>query len=396
MNNSITTKVQKIIEDVKKFGDKAVLKYTRMFDNIPDFSSKDIKIEIKNSPKINDNLFKNSVKVAIENVRKFHIAEFESIKKYWIKKYNNIEAGMKFIPVDSVGVYIPGGRFGYNYISTLIMTVIPAQIAKVKKIVVVTPPRNVSEYFLYTAYVLNIREIYGVGGAQAIAALAFGTETIPKVDLIVGPGNIWVSEAKRQLIGTVGIDLIAGPSEVVVVTDGSYPIEVIISELLAQAEHDKDAKSWLISLDKHVIEKVKNLILTNAKERLYQIQFKYVKDIDTAINIINTIAPEHLTLFTKKQNVFIKKIKNVGAVFYGENPSAVFGDYIAGPSHVLPTNTTARFSSGLSILTFLKKISLIKFSKKSTKILAKYTAKLAEIEGMEWHKKRVEIYETKS
>jgi histidinol dehydrogenase len=396
MNNSITTKVQKIIEDVKKFGDKAVLKYTRMFDNIPDFSSKDIKIEIKNSPKINDNLFKNSVKLAIENVRKFHIAEFESIKKYWIKKYNNIEAGMKFIPVDSVGVYIPGGRFGYNYISTLIMTVIPAQIAKVKKIVVVTPPRNVSKYFLYTAYMLNIREIYGVGGAQAIAALAFGTETIPKVDLIVGPGNIWVSEAKRQLIGTVGIDLIAGPSEVVVVTDGSYPIEVIISELLAQAEHDKDAKSWLISLDKHVIEKVKNLILTNAKERFYQIQFKYVKDIDTAINIINTIAPEHLTLFTKKQNVFIKKIKNAGAVFYGENPSAVFGDYIAGPSHVLPTNTTARFSSGLSILTFLKKISLIKFSKKSTKILAKYTAKLAEIEGMEWHKKRVEIYETKS
>jgi histidinol dehydrogenase len=396
MNNSITTKVQKIIEDVKKFGDKAVLKYTRMFDNIPDFSSKDIKIEIKNSPKINDNLFKNSVKLAIENVRKFHIAEFESIKKYWIKKYNNIEAGMKFIPVDSVGVYIPGGRFGYNYISTLIMTVIPAQIAKVKKIVVVTPPRNVSEYFLYTVYMLNIREIYGVGGAQAIAALAFGTETIPKVDLIVGPGNIWVSEAKRQLIGTVGIDLIAGPSEVVVVTDGSYPIEVIISELLAQAEHDKDAKSWLISLDKHVIEKVKNLILTNAKERFSQIQFKYVKDIDTAINIINTIAPEHLTLFTKKQNVFIKKIKNAGAVFYGENPSAVFGDYIAGPSHVLPTNTTARFSSGLSILTFLKKISLIKFSKKSTKILAKYTTKLAEIEGMEWHKKRVEIYETKS
>jgi len=396
MNNSITTKVQKIIEDVKKFGDKAVLKYTRMFDNIPDCSSKDIKIEIKNSPKINDNLFKNSVKLAIENVRKFHIAEFESIKKYWIKKYNNIEAGMKFIPVDSVGVYIPGGRFGYNYISTLIMTVIPAQIAKVKKIVVVTPPRNVSEYFLYTAYMLNIREIYGVGGVQAIAALAFGTETIPKVDLIVGPGNIWVSEAKRQLIGTVGIDLIAGPSEVVVVTDGSYPIEIIISELLAQAEHDKDAKSWLISLEKHVIEKVKNFILTNAKERFSQIQFKYVKDIDTAINIINTIAPEHLTLFTKKQNVFIKKIKNAGAVFYGENPSAVFGDYIAGPSHVLPTNTTARFSSGLSILTFLKKISLIKFSKKSTKILAKYTAKLAEIEGMEWHKKRVEIYETKS
>jgi len=396
MNNSITTKVQKIIEDVKKFGDKAVLKYTRMFDNIPDFSSKDIKIEIKNSPKINDNLFKNSVKLAIENVRKFHIAEFESIKKYWIKKYNNIEAGMKFIPVDSVGVYIPGGRFGYNYISTLIMTVIPAQIAKVKKIVVVTPPRNVSEYFLYTAYMLNIREIYGVGGAQAIAALAFGTETIPKVDLIVGPGNIWVSEAKRQLIGTVGIDLIAGPSEVVVVTDGSYPIEIIISELLAQAEHDKDAKSWLISLNKHVIEKVKNFILTNAKERFSQIQFKYVEDIDTAINIINTIAPEHLTLFTKKQNVFIKKIKNAGAVFYGENPSAVFGDYIAGPSHVLPTNTTARFSSGLSILTFFKKISLIKFSKKSTKILAKYTAKLAEIEGMEWHKKRVEIYETKS
>jgi histidinol dehydrogenase len=389
-NKDISIKVKKIINDVRNFGDTAVLKYTRMFDNIPDFSLKDIKVVIKKLPKINDELFKHSINLAIENVKKFHTAEYKNIKKFWITKYNKIVAGQKLVPVDSVGIYIPGGRYGYNYISTLIMTVIPAQIAGVKKIVVVTPPKNVSEYLLYTAYLLKIKEVYKIGGVQSIAALAFGTKTIPKVDLIIGPGNIWVSEAKRQLVGTVGIDLIAGPSEVVVVADDSYPVEPVVYELLAQAEHDKNAKSYLICLNKSMIEKVENYLLLNAKEFVPQIQFKYVKDINTVVNIINHIAPEHLTLFTKKQNVILSKIKNAGAIFYGETPSAVFGDYIAGPSHVLPTNTTARFSSGLSILTFLKKISLINLSAETTKKLAEYTSKLAEVEGMYWHKKRVE------
>ncbi len=386
-----SAKVKKIIYDVKTYGDSAVIKYTRMFDTIKDFSLKDIKVEIKKSPNINDKLFKRSIQFAIENIKKFHIAEYKNIKKFWFTKYNNIVAGQKLVPVDSVGIYIPGGRYGYNYISTLLMTVIPAQIAGVKKIVVVTPPKNVSEYFLYTAYLLKIREVYKVGGIQAIAALAFGTKTIPKVDLIVGPGNIWVSEAKRQLVGTVGIDLIAGPSEVVVVADDSYPVEIVVFELLAQAEHDKNAKSWLIALNKTIIEKIKNYILLNAKEMVSQIQFKYVKNINRVADMINQIAPEHLTLLTKKQNVILPKIKNAGAIFYGKNPSAVFGDYTAGPSHVLPTGTTARFSSGLSIITFLKKISLVNFSIGPTKKFAEYTSKLAEIEGMQWHNKRVQL-----
>lgn len=391
MNNiDISIKVKKIINDVKNLGDTAVLKYTRMFDNIPDFSLNDIKVKIKKLPKINDELFKHSINLAIENVKKFHIAEYKNIKKSWITKYNKILTGQKFVPIDTAGIYIPGGRYGYNYISTLIMTVIPAQVAGVKKIVVVTPPKNISDYLLYTAYLLNIKEIYKIGGVQAISALAFGTKTIPKVDLIVGPGNVWVSEAKRQLVGTVGIDLIAGPSEVVVVADKSSKLKPVVFELLAQAEHDKNAKSYLICSDKSLIEKVKNYVLLNAKELAPQIQFEYVEDIGTAADIINRIAPEHLTLFTKKQNVILSKIKNAGAIFYGKNPSAVFGDYIAGSSHVLPTHTTSRFSSGLSVLTFLKKISLIKFTTHSTKMLAKYTSKLAEIEGMFWHKKRVE------
>ncbi len=389
-NQDISLKVKKIIEDVRKHGDTAILKYTRLFDGIKNFSLKDIKVEIKNLPKIDDVLFKRSITFAINNVKKFHQAELKNIKKFWLTKYNNIVAGQKLLPVESVGIYIPGGRYGYNYVSTLIMTVIPAQVANVKKIVVVTPPKNVTNYFLYTAYLLKIKEIYKIGGAQAIAALAFGTETIPKVDLIIGPGNIWVSEAKRQLVGVVGIDLIAGPSEVVVVADNSYPVEPIAYELLAQAEHDKNAKSYLLAFDQSIIDKVKNYILSNAKELISQIQFKYVKNVNSVVDIINQIAPEHLTLFTKKQNLILPKIKNAGAIFFGNNPSAVFGDYIAGPSHVLPTDTTARFSSGLSVLTFLKKISLINFSVNTTKMLSKYTSKLAEIEGMYWHKKRVD------
>ncbi len=387
---NITQQVQKIIEEIKNFGDDAVVKYTQIFDKTENFTKDDIKLRILQPPKIKDKDFISSVTFAIQNIKKFHSEELKNLKRYWSTKYNNLTAGQKYVPVDSVGVYIPGGRYGYNYISTLLMTVIPAKIAGVKKIVVATPPKNVTEYFLYTAYKLGLKEIYKVGGVQAIASLACGTQTIPKVDMIVGPGNVWVTEAKRQLIGVVGIDLLAGPSEVAVVADKYSDLEKVAFELLAQAEHDKDAKSYLISLDEDFARKIRAYINNIAKELSDQIEIIFEPKIKKVIETINKIAPEHLTLFTKKQTEIIKNIKNAGAIFYGENPSAVFGDYIAGPSHVLPTNTSARFSSGICVASFLKKISIVKFTKTSTKLLSKPSSKLAETEGMFWHKKRVD------
>lgn len=387
---NITQKVAKIVDDVKKYGDDAVIKYTFMFDNVKFKKSEDMVVKI-HPVRIVNKSFIQAINLAIKNVRQFHTDEYKNLKKSWMTRYNNIIAGQKFVPVESVGVYIPGGKYGYNYISTLIMTVIPAQVAGVKKIVVVTPPRNVTDYFIYTVYRLGIKQIYRVGGVQAISALAFGTKTIPKVDMIIGPGNVWVTEAKRQLVGVVGIDLLAGPSEVVVVADDSYSVEEIVCELLAQAEHDKDAKCYLIGLDKNIVESIKSFLNKNAKEFIPQIEVMFEKDIKKICDVINKIAPEHLTLLTKKFSEIVKLVKNVGAVFYGVHPSAVFGDYIAGPSHVLPTNHTARFSSGLSVLSFLKKISIVKFSTKSIQSLSELTSTLAEVEGMTWHSKRVKL-----
>lgn len=386
---NIIRKVQKIIEDVKGLRDDAIVKYTKLFDNIENFSKKDIKLLITISPKIKDKDFILAINHAIENVKKFHIEEFKNLKRIWNTKYSGLIVGQKYIPIESVGIYIPGGRYGYNYISTLLMTIIPAQVAGVKKIIVTTPPKNVSDYFIYTVFKLGIREIYRVGGVQAIASLAFGTESIPKVDMIVGPGNIWVTEAKRQLVGVVGIDLLAGPSEVVVVADKFSDLEKVAFELLAQAEHDKDAKGYLISLDENFARKIREYINYSAKEFSAQIEVIYEPRISKICDIVNKIAPEHLTLFTKRYKEIIKNIKNAGAIFCGDNPSAVFGDYIVGPSHVLPTNSSARFSSGICVASFLKKMSIVQFAKNSTKLLSEHTAKLAEIEGMKWHRKRV-------
>ncbi|MCX7957211.1 MAG: histidinol dehydrogenase [Endomicrobia bacterium] len=383
--------VNRIINKVKIDGDEAVVKYTRYFDRLDNFNIKDIKLKIPSISKLKlKDDFTYALELSIKNVRNFHTIEYKHIKKFWITKNYSYFFGQKFTPINSVGIYIPGGKYGYNYISTLLMTIIPAQVAGVKKIIVVTPPRNVSDYFLYTAYRLGIKEIYRVGGIQAIAALAFGTKVIPKVDMIVGPGNVWVTEAKRQLTGTVGIDLLAGPSEVVVVADNNVSMEKVAYELLAQAEHDKYAKSWLISLDSNFAKKVKNYVKNLDKKILSQIEFIVEKDIKKVCDLINSISPEHLTvLASEKQNYIIKNVVNCGAIFYGFNASAVFGDYIAGPSHVLPTATTSRFYSGVSVLTFMKKISLVKFTKKSLGKLSENTALLAEVEGMYWHKKRV-------
>ncbi|MFQ3675799.1 MAG: histidinol dehydrogenase [Endomicrobiia bacterium] len=382
-------KVKQIIDEVNKNGDLALVKYTRIFDKISNFDRKDLLVKVE-PVKIFDRKFVSAIKYAIKNVRKFHLEEKKRIKKTWFFNNKGMVLGQKIVPIESVGIYVPGGKYGYNYVSSLIMSVVPAQVAVVKNIVVLTPPKNVSEYFLYTCNLLGIKKVYAVGGVQAIAAASFGTESVPKVDLIIGPGNKWVTESKRQLFGTVGIDLLAGPSEVVVVADKTVSLDEIVYELLAQIEHDIDARSVLISLDRETIKKVKLKIESIDKRYLKQVEFIFTKSIFSAIELVNKISPEHLTFMLDKNiNQVIHGIKNAGAIFLGRKSSTVFGDYIAGPSHILPTNRTANFSSGVSVQTFMKKISVVKFSSKFLKSNTTSASKIAEVEGMVYHKSAV-------
>jgi len=387
--NELYFKVKQIIDDVNKNGDSALVKHTRIFDKISNFNKKDLLVKVK-PVKIFDREFVSAIKYAIKNVRKFHLEENKRIKKTWVFNNKGMVLGQKIVPIESVGIYVPGGKYGYNYVSSLTMSVIPAQVAGVKNIVILTPPKNVSEYFLYTCNLLGIKKIYAVGGVQAIAAAAFGTECVPKVDLIIGPGNKWVTEAKRQLFGIVGIDLLAGPSEVVVVADKTIFLDEIVYELLAQVEHDSEARSVLISLDKITIKSVKLRIKNLNKKYLKQTKFILSKSIDDVINLINKISPEHLTFMLNKHvDKIIRGTKNAGAIFLGRNASTVFGDYVAGPSHILPTNKTANFSSGVSVQTFMKKISVVKFTSKFLESNINSASKIAAVEGMVYHKNAV-------
>lgn len=380
-------KVKKIINDIKTNGDAAVVKYTKVFDNITNFSKKDLVVKIKKVD-VEDKQFVSSIKLAIKNVKKFHLEEKKRIKKSWLFKNNGMVLGQKVLPIESVGIYVPGGKYGYNYISSLIMAVIPAQVAGVKNIVVLTPPKNVSKYFVYTCNLLGIKNVYAIGGVQAIAAASFGTETVPKVDLIIGPGNKWVTEAKRQLFGVVGIDLLAGPSEIVVLADETTSLDEIVYELLAQVEHDNEAKGVLISFDKEIIKNVKSKIESMNKKYLLQIKFFFVNTVSDAVKLINQISPEHLTILVNKNiSNIVNKIKNAGAIFLGKNASTVFGDYVSGPSHILPTNKTANFSSGVSVQTFMKKISIVKFTTKFLRNNIFAASKIAEVEGMVFHRR---------
>lgn len=387
--NKLYFKVKQIIHDVNKNGDLALVKYTRIFDGISNFNKKDLLVRIK-FVKIYDKKFVSAIKYAIKNVRKFHLEENNRIKRTWLFNNKGMVLGEKIVPIESVGIYVPGGKYGYNYVSTLIMSVIPAQIAGVKNIVILTPPKNISEYFLYTCNLLGIKKIYAVGGVQAIAAASFGTESVPKVDLIIGPGNKWVTEAKRQLFGIVGIDLLAGPSEVVVVADKTVFLDEIVYELLAQIEHDSESKSVLISLDEETIKNVKLKIKNLNKKYLKQTKFILSKSINDVLELINKISPEHLTFMLNKYvDKIIRGTKNAGAIFLGKGASTVFGDYVAGPSHILPTNKTANFSSGISVQTFMKKISVVKFTSKFSKSNINSASKIASIEGMVYHENAV-------
>lgn len=375
----IEENVKEIIEKVKKDKDKAILYFTKKFDKV---DLREIKVnqkEIEESKKfLKDEIF-DSIKKAKERIEKYHKKQ---IPKGFKIKEKDIEIEFKFSPVEKVGVYIPGGQV--PLISTILMTIIPAKIAGVKEIYVSSPPTyngKVHPLIVSVCSYLGVKKVFQVGGVCAISAFAFGTETIPKVDLVVGPGNKYVNTAKKLLFGKVGIDLLAGPSEVVVFSDGSGNEKFIEYDLKAQIEH-RDGLGILITTD----AKLGNCLSEKIKEGYWI----FVKDEKSAIEIINYISPEHLQIISKKPEIFIKNCK-AGAIFVGNYTPVAIGDYFAGPSHVLPTGKSASFSSGLSVYTFLRSYAIIKCKKSFIKKYGRYIEKLAEIEFLVEHKNSIKI-----
>jgi len=377
IKKSVREKVSNIIEDVRLRGDDALVKYTRRFDNVK-LKSRQLKVsagEINGAYQDMDPGLVSSFKIAIENITQFYKKQ---LKKSWkIKNKDGIMLGERITPLESVGIYIPAGTA--PLVSTVYMTVIPAKIAGVKRIAIITPPNeyaSVHPYILVMANLLGVNEIYKAGGAQAIAALAFGTKTIPRVDKIVGPGNIFVSEAKRQVFGFVDIDMLAGPSEVVIIADDSANPEYVAADLAAQSEHLMGL-SVLITKSKRLAKFI--------RQQPFKGYIVLVKNLKEAAEIANRIAPEHLQLMVKDPVKLSKLIVNAGCILLGEYTPTALSDYIAGPSHVLPTGGSAKFFSGLSIWDFLKGIHIVSYSKRAFESVKNDIEKIAALEGLNKH-----------
>jgi len=389
--------VLNIIRDIKENGDKALLKYEKKFgkNSIIFSKPKEIQKQIKNL----DRKVKKSIDLAYSRIFKFHSKQ--KVKNIFYKDKLQNKLGYKWMPIDSVGIYVPGGTASYP--STVLMNAIPAIVAGTKKIVMVNP-RNKGKHnpgVLYAAKKCGIKEIYSIGGAQAIAALAYGTKKIGKVNKIVGPGNLYVAKAKKEVFGDVGIDMIAGPSEITVVGDKFSNSDWIASDLIAQAEHDELSQSILISKDKNLINKVQKSVSNQIRRLPRKLIAKkslksngiliYVSSDQKLIEVINKIAPEHLELNIKKYKNIINKIVNAGSIFIGKYSTEAVGDYLAGTNHVLPTSGSAKFSSSLSVYDFYKRISYVNLSKKGIETLGPSVITLANFEGLAGHAKSVEL-----
>jgi histidinol dehydrogenase len=396
-----TSVIKKIIFNVKKNGDKAVIKYekkfskTRIKSNRITFSKKEINKIVKKT----DKKIKNSIDLAFSRIKKFHSKQ--KFLSFNLKdKYKN-ELSYKYSPIDKVGVYVPGGTASYP--STVLMNCIPAIVAGVKNIYLTTPSlgAKINPAIIYAAKKCGVKKIFKIGGAHAIAALAYGTRTFQKVDKIVGPGNTFVASAKKEVFGDVGIDMVAGPSEVTIVADKYADPNWIAADLIAQAEHDVFAQSILITnnqtLIKFVNKSIKKQLNKLPKKKIASKSLKnyglaiYAKSKKNIIKIVNTIAPEHLELNMKNNNEIIKNIKNAGSIFIGKFSPEAMGDYIAGPNHVLPTSGSAKFSSGLSVNDFLKRHSLIKITKTGIERLGPSVINLAQHENLEGHANSIKI-----
>ncbi|WP_297990046.1 histidinol dehydrogenase [uncultured Anoxybacillus sp.] len=391
--------VKRVIEDVRNNGDAALKKYTEMFDGICLDTLAVTQEEIEEAYWLVDEHIVHIIREAAGNIREYH--ERQRGTSWFMTREDGTILGQKVTPLDAVGLYVPGGTAAYP--SSVLMNVIPAQVAGVKRIVIVSPPNErgtLPAAVLVAACELGVQEIYKVGGAQAIAALAYGTETIEPVDKIFGPGNIYVALAKREVFGQVDIDMIAGPSEIVVLADETAKPNEIAADLLSQAEHDERAVSIFVtpslSLALKVEEEVDKQLATLPRKTIAQKAIDeygviYVTDtMKQAIDVVNELAPEHLEIMTAEPFEMLSAIRHAGAIFLGPYSSEPVGDYFAGTNHVLPTNGTARFSSGLTVEAFMKKSSIVFYSEQAWRQHAEKIAAFARLEGLEAHARAVE------
>ena len=400
-NSNTLSIVKEIISNIKEQGDSALIEYTNKFDS-PLINLDNIKVsekEIEDGFNAISDELKETFKIAKQRIYDFHMHQKEGT---WTYENGGETLGQKVTPLENVGVYVPGGKAAYP--STVFMDVVPAQVAGVENIIMCTPSNKegkVSDVVLAAAYILGIKDIYKCGGAQAIAAMALGTDTIKKVDKIVGPGNIFVALAKKELFGKVSIDSVAGPSEILVIADENANPKFVAADLLSQAEHDELASSILLTNSKTLAENVQEQIKIfteklDRKEIINKSLENYggiiiTKTIDEAIDISNEIAPEHLELAVKEPFTYVDKIKNAGAMFLGNYSAESLGDYMAGPNHVLPTIHTARFFSPLSVYDFVKRTSIIYFDKEAFNRIGKNVASFAHSEGLTAHALAAEV-----
>lgn len=389
-----------IITKVKAEGDKALFELTEKFDNVRLSSLRVTENEILEAYNACDKYFIEIMQKAKDNIEEFHKAQLR--QGFEIKRKGGEIIGQRFIPIKKAGLYIPGGSAAYP--STVLMNAVPAKVAGVEEIVIVTPPNRdgkVNPYVLTAAKIANVTSIFKIGGAQAIAALAYGTESVPKVDKITGPGNIYVAAAKSLVFGEVSIDMIAGPSEILIISDGKSNPYLVAADMLSQAEHDKNAAAILITDSKALAEKVKIEIekqLENLPRQAIARQsidkngkIIIVDSIKKAVEISNEIAPEHLELCVEDPFSLLESVTNAGSVFLGRNTPEAVGDYFAGANHTLPTNGTARFSSPLSVDDFMKKTQYVYYPEAALKKDGERIAYFAKCEGLQAHANSVEF-----
>ncbi len=400
--DSVSKIVQDLINEIKQNGNSAVKSHIARFDRWEPKEDSNLQVSTDDMQKAYENLdenIKKALHLAYDRIKAYHEKLLPKSWNYEEESGNIL--GQKVTPVDSAGLYIPGGKAAYP--SSLLMNAIPAIVAGVKEIVVCTPaPDNeLNGLLLAACHICELKKVFKVGGASAIGAMAYGTETIPKVDVITGPGNIFVATAKKLVYGDVNIDMIAGPSEIGIIADESAREDYLAIDLLSQAEHDEMASSILITPSQELAEKVsakvEDYLKTLSRKEIARKSIDergaiiVTKDIDEAINLMNQIAPEHLEIATKEPFALLDKIKHAGAIFLGEYTPEPIGDYIAGPNHTLPTGGTAKFYSPLSVEHFLKKSSIISMSKKGINEIGKECALIADIEGLTAHAKSVRV-----
>lgn len=393
--------VSAIIEDVRARDDDALIEYTARFDGV-NLRYADLRVSeetLRGSAAKADPNFVKALQQAIRNVRTFHQRQVE--KSWEFSPAPGVRVGQRITPLERVGLYVPGGTAAYP--SSIVMNVVPAQVAQVERIIVTTPPRTLAQSPAVGAALLElgVTEVYGIGGAQAIAALAFGTQTIPRVDKIIGPGNKYVAAAKKLVFGTVGIDAIAGPSEIVIIADETAQPDLVAADLLAQAEHGEDASPVMMttsdSLANAVAAEVERQVESLPRREIIASSLKnygaivVLDTLDEVCSVVNEIAPEHLEIVTADDEAVAANIRHAGAIFFGAYTPEAVGDYLAGPNHVLPTTRTAHFSSALGVYDFVKRTSTIQYSASAFDAVAESISVLAEAEGLAAHARSATI-----